>query len=280
MKYCNSILSIINIIQFFACSQNDNIVAPTEDDFLKAKLVGRWGGEINSTYVQYYYDNNAFIDSLYNLSDIKKLQYVVTGKYSINKSILTYSDLKCTFADTINISSNVIQDGLIFYPAKIEYSESKLKFTSVEIFSQDEGNMNQLKGKWDSRVWTVGIERRPFFKIYQGTINNSYFFNSDSLIYKLATTNSLGSTLLGLFGTDSGTYNYSPPHLELNSFYFTFHFYTTDISFQNNKMYWYYDWVGYSVNSMNKIEKNSGRLSYIRKNFAPFPIIRTEYIKN
>ncbi|MHB8581162.1 MAG: hypothetical protein ACYDA4_15070 [Ignavibacteriaceae bacterium] len=279
MKNYIYIFSIIMFIYFNGCFRDDNPVATNNDEFLKSKLVGRWGGDSNSTYVAYYYNNNTFIDSLYDLTNLKRLQYAITGKYSINESIITFSDLKCTYADTINIAPNVSSDNLVFYPEKMEYSDSILKYTNVEIFSQERGDKNQLKGKWSSELWIIGIERRPMLAIVQGTINNSYYFYPDSLFYQLDVTNSFGSTYSYAEAKDSGSYDYSPPSLELNSFYFWIRFYSIKVSFNNNKMYFHYNWSGSSENSINKIGGTNNNFIHLIKILEPLPICRDVFIK-
>ena len=232
------IICLFSIITFYGCSEINNPITPSEDDLLKSKLIGRWSEYGN--YIIHFYNDNTFIDSLYDLTHPDSLQFIVKGKYNIKDSIWIPYELKCLFADTINVSPNVIGDRLMFYPQKVYILNNKLDFNLVEILTQSIGNKNDLVGTWESEVWIIGIEKRINWEVIQGSIQNSYTFYPDSLAYNLSITSSINSSFIN--SKDSGSYSYNPPILELNSFYFNVRFYTMEVTFKNNKMYWLYIW--------------------------------------
>lgn len=191
----------------------------TVDDLLKSKIIGQWkcgsawGYTFNadSTFIAVYSNPSSSTPDTVIYKDI----YIAKGKYSINNSIMTFSQMELVYADTTFLLPFVYMTYYIYYPHKVEFKNENLVLNLMDILSPVDKDGKILQGKWETENWIVQIERRPTSKAFFGKIKKEYYFNTDSMKYTLKLTNNYDSPYQ--VQNDSGTFIYTADRLSFST---------------------------------------------------------------
>lgn len=128
----------------------------TVDEELKEYLVGSWDF---GRYTAKYLPNNTFIDSFYIGQNWDELEFIIVGDYSIENEFLFRKNIKVEYFDSTRYSEGFGAHRITFFPAKMELSDSTIKFMGAEVLKTENEFKANVAGEWTSELSVTGINK-------------------------------------------------------------------------------------------------------------------------
>ena len=228
------LILFITSILFISC--NEEIVSPSEDDILTSSLIGKW--EATNYDIITFNADGSFVDTALGLyTNNYETHYVLKGKYSVNNSVVYFSDVSLTYFKGCE-SPSVISFSTAIDPKKVSFNNSNLNMEPVRILEPIDNSNNSLNGQWQAKIWMGSYENNSQPKFKGGQIKETFNFNSDSLncLYQkeyLYQTNMQPENRQINYNYNGSSLDFGyPPYFR--------------VEFKDNKMYWFYYAVNYS----------------------------------
>ncbi len=236
MKTRILLLNLI-LLSLFSINCKDNVVVPSEDEVTTGKIIGTW--KYPNYEIITFKSDGSFIDtSLALFTDKYETHYVLKGKYTVNNSIIYFTDVSLVYCKAAD-NSTVISFSTTIDPKAISFKNDQLNLESVKIL-EPKDNSSTLNGKWEVLSWIGYYENSSQPKYNGGQMKETYIFNKDSMTYVYQNEFLFYTSMSS--GSISSKYNYNNSQLDFGyPLYFR-------VEYKNNKMYWYY----YSLTFQNK----------------------------